>query len=147
MDMPSAVHTTTVRRIRQIAAWAKFEPVDTAEHRSRKPNRRDEAIIKENAENTYFEPTIEDLEKRLGLLRGMIEQEQRNEPDPEDSTRLAELERRRSELLNVYNRERKIVEAYRAQMDALAQKETDTESALEADPESPWPTQIGRNAR
>lgn len=69
------------KKVRQIAAWAAFQSVDKP---SRQPDALDKIIMAENAQNTYFEPTLEDLELRKQDVMAAIQQEEASQPDPDD---------------------------------------------------------------
>ena len=69
------------KKIRQIAAWGVFQ---SAASESRHGEPLDTIILRDNKENTFFEPTLDDLKKRKALLATMIEDEQDRQPDPED---------------------------------------------------------------
>jgi hypothetical protein len=69
------------KRIRQIAAWAKFESVDSESH---KPLSMDLEIMGENKKSTFFEPTHEDLIARRAQLLEAIRQERESKPSVPD---------------------------------------------------------------
>lgn len=77
-----------IRRIRQIAAWSKFELVDNPSHR---PEKLDRAILQENARTTFFEPSVEDIEQRIVAVDAAIKAEERSEPDPRDAESLVKV--------------------------------------------------------
>lgn len=73
--------SSQAKKIRQIAAWARFESVGTE---SRKPDALDRTIIEENRRQTFFEPTVEDLRLRREEVLRAIEADRASEPDPSD---------------------------------------------------------------
>lgn len=72
------LHTQT-KKIRQIAAWARFEAVGQP---SRVPDSRDIVITAENQRHIFFEPTLHDLRLRREDVLSAIATEQAAEPDP-----------------------------------------------------------------
>lgn len=87
--------SSQAKKIRQIAAWARFETVGKE---SRKPDALDRVILEENHRTTFFEPTVDDLRLRRDEVLRAIEAERTSEPDPQDREAL---EFNRSALKNV----------------------------------------------
>lgn len=88
------------RKVRQISAWAVFQ---SNKSESRTPDRFDQVILEENAKTTFFEPTVQDLEQRRGVLMQIIEEEQSAQPNPQDQRTLEWYTERQKQLQAEYD--------------------------------------------
>lgn len=112
--------SSQAKKIRQIAAWARFESVG---QESRKPDALDRTIMEENRRQTFFEPTVEDLRLRRDEVRRAIEAERQSEPDPK-ALELLQFNR------NAWKRVQAQIEERMSALAALTQENHDEEGRI-----------------